>query len=157
MTGATGTTYPSGAPEFTSGICGVHVSWSSVFYVVFCRLLFVLLSSFFWPLYCLSFFDLLLLITPFLIQIATDTGIYQLHTHIIEIQMKIMPKKWILRCITKVKKMQCKTQYNLFPEVKINRNRLIQSTLNCKVIWVFHGINKLYPYYMYFIDYIAWT
>jgi hypothetical protein len=32
--------------------------------VMFCRSLFVLLSFFFWPLYCLFFFDLLILITP---------------------------------------------------------------------------------------------
>ena len=37
---------------------GVHVAWSLVFCVAFC------LSFFFWPLYCLSFFDLWLLITP---------------------------------------------------------------------------------------------
>ena len=33
-------------------------------YVVFCRWLFILLSYLFWPLYCLSFFDLQLLFTP---------------------------------------------------------------------------------------------
>jgi len=32
---------------------------------MFCRLLFVLLYFFFWPLCCLSFFDLRILITPF--------------------------------------------------------------------------------------------
>ena len=37
------------------------VAQSLVFCVVFCRWLFVL---FFWPVYCLSFFDLLFLITP---------------------------------------------------------------------------------------------
>ena len=44
--------------------CGVRVAQSLVFYVVFCRSLFVLLSFFFWPLYCLSF-DLRFQITPF--------------------------------------------------------------------------------------------
>ena len=43
---------------------GVHVIRSLVFYVVFCRSLFVLLFFFFWPLCCLSFFDLRILITP---------------------------------------------------------------------------------------------
>jgi hypothetical protein len=42
----------------------VRVAPSLVFYLMFCRSLFVLLPFFFWPLYCLSFFDLLLLITP---------------------------------------------------------------------------------------------
>jgi hypothetical protein len=43
--------------------CDSSVVLSLVFYVVFCRSLFVVLSCFFWPLYCLSFFDLRLLIT----------------------------------------------------------------------------------------------
>jgi len=43
---------------------GVRVARSLVFYEVFCRSLFVLLSFFFWPLRCLSFFDLWILITP---------------------------------------------------------------------------------------------
>ena len=37
---------------------------SLVFYVVLCRSLFVPLSFFFWPLHCLSFFDLRSLIIP---------------------------------------------------------------------------------------------
>jgi hypothetical protein len=41
----------------------VCITWSLVFSVVFCRLLFILLSFSFWP-YCLSFFDLRILITP---------------------------------------------------------------------------------------------
>ena len=41
----------------------VRVVQSLVFLVVFCRSLFVRLSVFYWPLYCLSFFDLRLLIT----------------------------------------------------------------------------------------------
>ena len=42
---------------------GVYVTQSLIFCVVFCRLLFVLLYFFFWPLCCL-FFDLQLLINP---------------------------------------------------------------------------------------------
>jgi hypothetical protein len=38
------------------------VAWSFLSCVVFCRSLFVLLSFLFWPLYCLSFFHLRLLI-----------------------------------------------------------------------------------------------
>jgi hypothetical protein len=41
----------------------VRVVQSLVSLVVFCRSLFVLLSVFHWPMYCLSFFDLRLLIT----------------------------------------------------------------------------------------------
>ena len=44
--------------------CGVHVARSLVFCIMFYSSLFVLLSFFFWPLYCLSFFDLHVLITP---------------------------------------------------------------------------------------------
>ena len=39
-----GTTYPSGAPKFTPVFSGVHVTRSSVLYVLFCRSLFVLLA-----------------------------------------------------------------------------------------------------------------
>ena len=46
-----------------SGFSGVHVARSLVFYVMFCRWLFVRLALFLWPLCCLSFFDLHLLIT----------------------------------------------------------------------------------------------
>jgi hypothetical protein len=41
----------------------VRVARSLVYYVVLCRLLFALLSVFFWPLCCLSF-DFLFRITP---------------------------------------------------------------------------------------------
>ena len=44
------------------GCSGVRVLWSLVFWVVFWRSLFVL-SFFLWSLYCLSFFDIRLLIT----------------------------------------------------------------------------------------------
>ena len=56
-TGATngaGTAYPSGAPEFTHGL---RVTRSLVLCVMLCRSLFVLLSFFFLPMCCLSFFD----------------------------------------------------------------------------------------------------
>jgi hypothetical protein len=59
----TGTAHPSGAPEFTTGFSGVCVARSLVFGVMFFRSLFVFLTLF-WSLCCLSFFDLLLLITP---------------------------------------------------------------------------------------------
>jgi hypothetical protein len=59
---------PSWVPEFTSVFSGLRVAPSFVFCVVFCRLLFVLLSFFFWPLYCLSF-DLRLLGTPLIYSI----------------------------------------------------------------------------------------
>jgi hypothetical protein len=53
--------YPPGASEFTSGF---YVAQSLVFCVMFCRSLFVIFSFFFWPLCCLSFFDLRILINP---------------------------------------------------------------------------------------------
>ena len=48
----------TGAPKFTLGF-----QWGSC-YSMFCRLLFVLLSFFFCPLCCLTFFDLWILISP---------------------------------------------------------------------------------------------
>ena len=65
-TGATcgaGIAYFSGAPEFSPVFSGFRVDRFVVFCVMFCRLLFVLLSFFFWLLCCPSFFDLRLLIT----------------------------------------------------------------------------------------------
>jgi hypothetical protein len=49
------------SPPVYSELC---IAWSLVFCAMFCRSLFVFLSFYFWPLYCLSFFDLRLLITP---------------------------------------------------------------------------------------------
>ena len=67
MTGVTsgvGTAYPFAAPEFTPGF-----EWGSCcsifsFICMFCRSLFVLLSFFFWPLCCLFFFDIRIMIVP---------------------------------------------------------------------------------------------
>jgi hypothetical protein len=42
---------------------GVHVTRSLVLCLMFCRSLFVLLSFFFWPLCCLFFFDIRIMIT----------------------------------------------------------------------------------------------
>ena len=55
---------PCGAHKLTPMFTRVAVTRSLVFCVTFCRSLFVLLSFFFWPLCCLSFFDLRILITP---------------------------------------------------------------------------------------------
>jgi hypothetical protein len=57
MTGATigaGTAYSSGASQFTSDLSWVFIAQSYVFCALLHRLLFVLLSFFCWPLYCLS-------------------------------------------------------------------------------------------------------
>ena len=58
---AAGTAYPSGAHEFTPGF--KLGSCYSMF--MFCRSLFVLLYFFFWPLCCLFFSDIQILITHF--------------------------------------------------------------------------------------------
>jgi hypothetical protein len=46
------------------GFNGIRVARSLVFCVMFCRLLFFLLLFFLWPLCCLSFFGLRIMITP---------------------------------------------------------------------------------------------
>ena len=46
----------------------VHVARSLAFCVMFCRSLFVLWFCFFWPLCCLFFIDLRILITPLYLQ-----------------------------------------------------------------------------------------
>ena len=53
-------------PEHLSSVpvfSGIHVAWFLFFCVMLCRSLFVFLSFFFWPLCCLFFFELRLLIT----------------------------------------------------------------------------------------------
>ena len=53
--------YPSGAPELPPDFSWVHVTRSSVLCVCFVD---HCLSFFFWPLCCLFFFDIQILITP---------------------------------------------------------------------------------------------
>ena len=55
------------SPDFN----GVYVAQSLAWCVVFCRSLFVLYSFFFWPLCCLSSFDLWILITPLVSSISS--------------------------------------------------------------------------------------
>jgi hypothetical protein len=54
--------YPSRASELNHGFCEVDGAWVLVFCVMFCRSLFFF--CFFWPLCCLFFFDIQILITP---------------------------------------------------------------------------------------------
>jgi hypothetical protein len=49
--------------EFRRVLRGIRAAQSSVFCVVFCRPLFIILSFFAWPLHCLPFFDIWLPIT----------------------------------------------------------------------------------------------
>ena len=58
------TDYPSGAHEFTPIFSGVRVTRYLALCVVLCRSLFVPLSFFCWPLCCLYFFGLWIMITP---------------------------------------------------------------------------------------------
>ena len=55
----------AGHPLSSPVLSGVRVIRSLVLCVVFCRSLFVFLYFFFWPLCCLFFFDIRILITPF--------------------------------------------------------------------------------------------
>ena len=69
----TGTTSEAGTatlPEYLSStrFSGVRVTRYLVLCVVFCRSLFVRLCFFFWPLCCLSVFDLRIQITPLYLQ-----------------------------------------------------------------------------------------
>jgi hypothetical protein len=55
VTCGAGTSYTSGTPGLALGFNGIRVGRLLVFCVMYCRSLFVLLSFFFWSLYCLSF------------------------------------------------------------------------------------------------------
>ena len=63
-TSGAGTAHPSGAPEFTTGFLWGSCYSIFSFICMFCRSLFVLLYFFVWPLCCLFFFDIRILITP---------------------------------------------------------------------------------------------
>jgi hypothetical protein len=58
------TAYPSGTPDFTTGFSEVTVDNFFIFYVMFCQLLFFVLTIFFWSLYYLFVFNLRLIISP---------------------------------------------------------------------------------------------
>ena len=59
----------------------LRVTRSLVLCVMFCRSLFVLLSFFFWPLCSLSFFDLLILITPLYLQTLLNINLCLRHNN----------------------------------------------------------------------------
>ena len=65
-----GTAYHSGAPEFTTGFSGVRVTQSLVLCVHFVDRY---LSFFFWPLCCLFFFDIWILIAPLVSSNSSNT------------------------------------------------------------------------------------
>ena len=71
VTSGTGTAYTSEAPEFTPGFWWGSCYSIFSFICMFCRSLFVLLYYFFWPLYCLFFFDIRILITPLVSSISS--------------------------------------------------------------------------------------
>ena len=60
-----GTAYPSLAPEFIPVFSGVRIGRSLVFSVLLIFIILITVFFSFWPLYCLSFFDLRFLITHF--------------------------------------------------------------------------------------------
>jgi hypothetical protein len=64
VTSGAGTAYPSGAPEFIPGFSGVRVTRSLVLYVCFVDRCLSFCAFFFWPLCCLFFFDIRILISP---------------------------------------------------------------------------------------------
>jgi len=64
LTCGTGTAYPSGAHEFSPGFSGFRVTQSLVLCVCFVDRCLSFCPCFFWPLCCLFFFDIRILITP---------------------------------------------------------------------------------------------
>ena len=78
--------YTSSTPVYSR----VHVAQSLVFCVVFCTLLFVILS-FFWP-YCFSFFDLQLMMTP-LVFSNFSQSIYAVHFQLLAIFRFVIKEK----------------------------------------------------------------
>jgi len=104
-TSGTGTAYPSEAPEFTPVVSGVRVIQSLALCVVLCRSLLVPLFFFFWPLCCLSFFDLWILINPLAFQtlsdIWTDTldELYDFMEHVNSLYENIQVELQRIKCL----------------------------------------------------------
>ena len=69
----------------------VRVAQSLAFFVLLCRQLFISVSFFFWPLYCLSFFALWLLITLFVSSNFSKLT-YRLLT---KIRFSHRPNRWL--------------------------------------------------------------
>jgi len=73
-----------------SFVSGVRVTRSLVLCVVFCRSLFVLLFFFLWPLCCLFFFDLRILVTP-LVSSSSSSNSNGQHFHPIWFKTAALP------------------------------------------------------------------
>ena len=71
---------------------GVRVARSLGFCIILCRSLFVLLFSFFWPLYCLSVFGLRILITLLVSSNVLNHLLANNSTNIIKTSIHLSPK-----------------------------------------------------------------
>jgi hypothetical protein len=94
-TGGVGTVYPSGVPEFTAmfflwGLCYSIFS----FMCKFCRSLFIVLYFFFWPYWCLFFFDLWIQIILWYLQTLLDKEAILIQKKI-RISRMIKHKHWM--------------------------------------------------------------
>ena len=115
------TSQHSRAPESTPSFDGVRVAQSLVFCVLFCGSLFVL---FFWPLSCLSFFDLHILIAPL---VSSNSSFSNLLNCVVCLS-------WIISPYVK--------QYDIFRSSSTNCNKIFASmilspflNLKTKNIW----------------------
>ena len=63
---------------------------------MFCRSLFVLLSFFFWPLWCLFFFDIRILITPL---VSSNSSYRILKYYLKQCALNVLVKCWYFICI----------------------------------------------------------
>ena len=92
------------------------------FICMFCRLLFVLLYFFFWPLCCLFFFDIRILITPFVSSSSSCSFVldYKLQHSIIVLE--------ILRYDPKLNVLEYSTSKCLQFQVHVNPIKVIPET-----------------------------
>ena len=107
MTGVTNGTRAvdnSGASEYISGFNGVGIVQSLVFYPVFCRSMFVLLSFFCRSWHCLFFFVLRLLITHLVLNILSFSCNINLSNIIIIIYVPWNKKKTNMKFSTNEEK-----------------------------------------------------
>ena len=101
---------------FSLVFSGVRITRSLVVCVMFCRSLFVVFSFFFWPLCCLFFFDLLILINSLVsLSSSQNTPIYSIFVfHVFQIVQKC-PHKFEKR-LNKIKVVMCFSKYIIFSD-----------------------------------------
>ena len=131
-TSGTGTAYPSGAPEFTSGF-----QWGSCYSIfsficMLCRSLFVLLCFFFWLLCCL-FFDIRFLIGIFKLFFLTWLFTFSTNSTGVVMMVLFIIFRQTVHCLPGICFVQIDTKNDLFPKLAVIINVNYQMSAQLKL------------------------